>query len=137
MEITDEIKNTDYSHLEGTVIELLYKSGTRILVVVAGLDYYIGMTLKKVSIDIYGVPIKNDDGNYATIKNAACYNGESSPFPDADDPEIGNYDYDKFFVYAIKAIALGTFSQADAEVASEEERSDCGLSGYVNCGYSA
>ena len=137
MEITEDMKNADYSHLEGKLIEFNYSNGSKVLVVVAGFDYYIGLTLKRIVVNHAGKPILENNDDFIIRNDVLCYNGESSPTPDSKSKELGNYDYDKFFAYAICALESGSVSQKDLEEASNEKNGGNCEYGHANCGFSA
>ena len=132
--ITDAIKEADYSELEGKIITRAHDDEID-LVVVAGFDYHIGMTLKYVKKNEDGSVKRDSEGKVITKGNSSCYNGANSPTPDAG-TRLGRYDYDKWFMHAVKALNEGFYSVQESEAASDEKNISLG-SGATNCGFSA
>ena len=122
-------KERDYSYLEGRVIKLDFGDGFDddvIDIIIAGIDYYIGMTLK-----IYnkGLPEGKRVG-----KHVMCYNGANSPTPDAG-TRLGRYDYDKWFKYAVKALEEGWYDVNEGYRVSGDAEINTQGAGGATCGF--
>ena len=118
-----ELKEKDFSHLEGKEIILSFPNNIgKFTVIVAGFDYYVGMTLKYKK----------------TLKEAACYNGASSPNPDYLDPDLDYYDYDKWFLYSVKAIEAGFYCVKTCLIESDDVgvNNETDFNGGVECAFS-